>query len=407
MKKYSFLIVFLIGFTAFAQNYKGNLKGVEKDGFQKILLPSAIRAASAGNFDFIRIKDSANQDVPYVVKFPSDALFSKFISIPIISKNSIKDSITTILIANKAGKKHSNLVLQIANTAISKKYNLLGSNDAVQWFGITSNNTLDFYNAANNSSVEKTISFPVNTYQFLKIELNDKNSLPINILGVGVYKNEFFSEEPLEITDFKQEIHQLKNKKVTQIQFSSANDHEINRISFDVKTALFLRNARIIVNRKREIKKRVEVFEEIISSFELSSKNENSFAINNLYEKEFTIEIDNQDNLPLEIASIKLFQNPVYLISDLKQHQKYQFIIDTTLSKPSYDLGNFLSNSTISVGQVAIVDFSKINKKDFKIAEKPFWETSLFMWICIIFVSLFIVYFAIDLLKDVKHQEKK
>ena len=112
----------------------------------------------------------------------------------------------------------------------------------------------------------------------------------------------------------------LKNKKVTQIQFSSANDYEINRISFDVKTALFLRNARIIVNRKREIKKRVEVYEEVISSFELSSKNENSFAINNLYEKEFTIEIDNQDNLPLEIASIKLFQNPVYLISDLKQH---------------------------------------------------------------------------------------
>ncbi|MDP5105238.1 MAG: hypothetical protein NWQ31_03615 [Polaribacter sp.] len=407
MKKYNLLICFLIGFTSFAQNYIGSLKGVEKDGFQKILLPSKVRAASANNFDFIRIKDSVHQEVPYVIKYQSDSFFSTFLPIQMLSKKSSKDSITSILIENKTAKKQSNLVLQIANTAISKQYNILGSNDAVHWFGISSNNILNLTNESNSVSVEKRINFPLNTYQFLKIELNDKNSLPINVLGVGVYENEFFSEESIEIASFRQEISQLKDRKVTQIKFTSKDDHQINSISFDIKTALFLRNAKIIVSRTHHIKKREEVYKEVIASFELSSKNENTFTLNNFYEKEFVVEIDNQDNLPVEITGIKLLQNPIYLISNLKQHQKYQFIIDTTLSKPSYDLGNFLSDSIINVGQVSIVDFLKINKKDLQIKEKPFWQTRLFMWICIIFVSLFIVYFALDLVKNVKHQEKK
>ncbi len=408
MKKYSFLIVLFIGFTSFGQNYKGALNSVKEDGLHKIMLTPEVRSASKNNFSFIRIKDSENKEIPYVLKYHSDQLFSTFLPIKIVSNKRIKDSVTTVLIENKTKEKLTNLTLKIANTDISKKYNLFGSNDAKTWFGITSNNTLYLNNSANKSSLEKRINFPTTTYQFLKIEFNDKNSLPINVLEVGKYINNYFSEAPIAITGYSQKITQLKERKVTQIKFSSRNAHLINSISFDVETAFYLRNARLIIEKERKIKKRVENYEQVVASFELNSKNENTLSLHNFNEKEFIIEIENKDNPSLSISKVTLLQKPVYIISNLKTAQKYQFIIDSTLSKPSYDLGNFISKKTTIIDEdVSIQNFIKTKTKATIIKEKPFWETAVFMWVCIIFVGVLITYFALDLLKDVKHQEKK
>ena len=407
MKKYSFLIVFFIGLTCFSQNYKGSLNSVEKDGLHKIMLTPEVRSASKNNFNFIRIKDNENKEVPYVLKYHSDQLFSTFLPIKIVSNKRIKDSVTTVLIENITKEKLTNLTLKIANTDISKKYNLFGSNDAKTWFGITSNNTLYLNNSANKSSLEKRINFPTTTYQFLKIEFNNKNSLPINVLDVGKYINNYFSEAPITLTDFSQKITLLKERKVTQIKFSSKNSHLINSISFEINTAFYQRNAKLIINKERKIKKRIETYQQVVSNFQLSSKIENTFFLNNLNEKEFIIEIENKDNPSLEITNITLLQKPVYIISDLKKKEQYQLIIDTTFSKPSYDLGNFISEKTsIIEEEVSVNNFIKTKATPVIIKEKPFWETAVFMWVCIIFVGVLITYFALDLLKDVKHQEK-
>jgi len=408
MKKYSFLIVFFIGLTTFSQNYKGSLNSVEKDGLHKIMLTPEVRSASKNNFNFIRIKDREDQEVPYVLKHHSDQLFSSFLPIKILSNKRIKDSITSVIIENKTSERLTNLILKIANADISKRYHLLGSNDAKNWFGITSNNTLHLTNEAQKSSVEKRINFPTTTYPFLKIEFNDTNSLPINILDAGKYVNNYFSEEPIVITDYKQEITELKDRKITQIKFIANNSHQLNTISFDIKSAYFLRNAKLIVQKERKIKKRVETYQQVIANFQLSSKTENIFNINNLNEKEFIIEIENKDNPSLDITDISLLQKPIYIISNLRKGQQYQFIIDSTLSKPSYDLGNFISEKTTIIDEdVNIQNFIKTKTKTAIIKGKPFWETAVFMWVCIIFVGVLITYFALDLLKDVKHQEKK
>ena len=407
MKKYNFLIVFFIGLTCFSQNYKGALHTVTKEGLHKIMLTPEVRAASKNNFNLLRIKDSANTEVPYVLKDYSDRLFSVFTPIDILSSKRIKDSVTAIVLENKKRKKLTNLVLQIANTNISKRYHLFGSNDAKTWFGITSNTVLNLSNSANSSSLERRINFPTTTYQFLKIAFNDTNSLPINVLGIGVYTNKFFSEEPIELTYYSQKVTQVKERKVTQIKFTSKNSHKINSISFSIKTAFFLRKAKLIVQKERKIKKRVSTYEQVIFHFQLSSKTENTFILNNLNEKEFVIEIENQDNPALEITKVALFQKPVYLISNLKKGENYTVIIDTTYSKPIYDLGNFISENTAAIEELTFKNFVKIKSKTTIIKEKAFWQTSIFMWACIIFVSILIVYFALDLLKDVKHQEKK
>ncbi len=413
MMKYSLLITFFVSLTTFAQNYTGSINSIDENGLHKIMLPLKVRAVSNENYNFLRIKDSLKNDIPYVLIYNNDKKFSTFEQLKIASKQVIKDSVTSIIIENKSAEKLATITLKIANTKIRKSYNLYGSDNGSDWFGLTSNRILSHKSTPKKTAsgkifLEQTIHFPLNTYPFLRINFDDKNSLPINILEAGIYKSKIFTQNAIEINQYKQEaISTEKKKKVTQLKFTAENSHKINSISFKIDTDFFLRNAKILVKRERKIKKRVETYTENIASFQLNSKNKNSFTFNNLNEKEFIIAIENKDNPALAIENIQLFQKPIYLIANLKKANNYKIILDSTLTKPSYDLGNFISSTTKNITETSITSFSKNKSKTVSPKNIPFWQTTIFMWICIVLSGGFIIYFAFSLIKDIGNQEKK
>ena len=96
-----------------------------------------------------------------------------------------------------------------------------------------------------------------------------------------------------------------------------------------------------MLNKTRTIKKRIENFQYNVFNFELHSGTHNTFDVPYLFEKEIIIEIENNDNPPLNIKHLKFFQKPLYIICDLKSTESYEAIIDTTLQRPVYDLVNF------------------------------------------------------------------
>jgi len=407
MKKNSFLIALLIVCTAFGQNYKGTLSTIETDGLHKMMLSTDVRAASNDNFNFLRIKDSQAQEVPYVLLHSTSNRFSKFIPVKIQSKKRIKKKVTRIVIENKEKKKLENITLKIANTNIEKYYDVYGSNNGKDWFGLVEDNRLSFYNEKNSTVLEKTIGFPLNNYEFIRIDFNDKYSLPINVLEAGFYKSEVFSQEPIQIKDYTLTTTTLKDKKVTQLKFTANKAHKIDLISFDINTEFFLRNTKITVNRTRKYKKQIETYTTTLDTFILNSKNKNTFYVGNLNEKEFVIEIANKDNPALIIENIQLLQKPVCIVANLKKDKSYEMHLDTLLTKPSYDLGNFISNKTKNIKEATITSFSEIKRKqEASTTEKSFWQTTAFMWGCIILGAALVVYFAISLLKDIDSEKK-
>tara|TARA_B110000090_G_C13399442_1_gene452686 strand:+ start:2840 stop:4054 length:1215 start_codon:yes stop_codon:yes gene_type:complete len=404
MKKYSFLITFFTTLISFGQYHVGNLNPVLKEGIHAVTLSPEIRAAALDDLNLLRIKDANNNEIPYVSIYNSDKRFSVFSPISIISKEQIKDSITSIVIKNKADKTQETIVLVIANTNVSKKYTVYGSNNAMDWFGLVANEPLTGINSQENTTIEKAIDIPLNSYQFLKLNFKDKNSLPINILNIGVYDRKFFTQEQQELSSYQQEVIFVKEKKRTRLKFTAANAQKINSISFKIATQFYLRNVKVIVKRTRIIKKRTEGYEKVLANFQLNSENENNFTLNNLNEKEFILEIDNQDNPPLEIRAIKLFQKPIHLVADLKKEENYTLIVDETLKKPLYDLGNFISNETTVIATLSITNFSKVEKNAPK---KPsFWQNSIFMWACIILGGAMIVFFSTGLVKSLNNENQ-
>jgi hypothetical protein len=402
MKKLNSIIFFFIVSIGFAQNYKGAIQNIKQNGLHKIVLTPEIRAAANENLDYFRILDKDKKEVPYVIIYNSEEETSKYISFGIISKDVIKDSVSSIVVENKTGLKIDQLFLSITNTAISKQYSVSGSNDNKEWFGLIDNQILSSLSASKETVIEKIISFPLNNYKYLRINLKDKNSLPINIVSIGKYENQFLQQEPLEITSFKYQIIQDKEKKVTQIVFSSNSNNKIDAIAFSINTDYYTRNAKILVKRERKIKKRVEEIEEVISNFQLNSKNSSIISLHNLQEKEFTIEIDNQDNQPLEIKNIQLLQKPLFIVSELASKENYIVQIDSTFSKPQYDLANFIEESKNDYALATISNFEKVASKNVTTTEKTFWQSAFFMWICIVLGAAVIAYFAYGLLKDMK-----
>ncbi|NHN27675.1 hypothetical protein FIA58_018495 [Flavobacterium jejuense] len=403
MKQFSSLILVFISFLGFAQNYKGEIRNIKEEGLHQIQLSPEVRAAANENLDFLRLFDVNKKEVPYVISnFKGES--TRYNAFQIISKNSIKDSITSIIIENETGKKINQFNLNIGNTALTKRYSISGTNDTIAWFGLVANETLSDLVAKNGTALEKTIYFPVNDYKFLRIDFNDKNSLPINVQAIGLYENQFLPEEPIEVKVFTYKIIEDKVRKVTQIVFSADKKYQIDVISFSISTELYAREARITRREEIKNKKRVTIRDGILSSFLLSSKMNSKIIVDNLNEKEFTIEIENKDNQPLAIKNIQLFQRPITIISKLKTNEKYEIVIDSTFSKPSYDLANFVQSFSIGMPKGTITNFQKVEKAEIKSTEKSFWQTQLFMWICIVLGGGVVAYFAFGLLKDMKNE---
>lgn len=396
------IFITFIGAFGFAQSHKGTIENIKEDGFHEILIDSKVRSASHDNLDYFRILDKSKNEVPYVVFNNSnrnDLLFEK---LEIINKLSIKDSISSFVINNYNYKFNGVLVLEISNSKISKNYSISGSNDQKEWYGLVANQILSDLNSENGTSVEIVIPFPSNNYKFLNIEFKDTKSLPINILKIGYLKGEQRAIETSILKDFQYKITENKKDKKSIITFSADHFQKVDEIAFTISNKLFSRNATLFVNKIRTIKRQTENYQQEISSFVLNSNTSNSFQLNGFFEKEFTIEIENQDNQPLDFSKIELLQNSLYIISDLKSNEKYEVVIDSTLTKPQYDLNNFIKESKIDYPKAIISNFTKITSEKENASEKPFWQSKVFMWICILFGIAIIGYFAIGLLKDMK-----
>ncbi len=402
MKKLINALLILLSSFGFCQNYKGDLSNITESGFHQITIAPIIRALAKDDLRHFRILDSKQNQIPYAFAAAKKQSES-YNQLNIVSKESIPDSITSLIVENETAKKISQFNLRIENTSLVKSYIVSGSNDAVKWFGLVSNETLQDMVATNGTSETKTINFPANTYTYLRIVLNDKKSLPINILSAGTSETQSVPEKLIEIDEFNSKIIEDKVRKVTKIVFSAATAYQVDAIAFTISTDYYNRSAKVIVQGEQKSKKRMSVYDETLAYFDLNSKFNNTIYFNSINEKEFSIEIENQDNQPLNISKIQVLQKPLIIVSKLNANEKYQIIIDTTLAAPTYDLAGFISESTVILPSATIINFNKVTNEVSAKAEKSFWQTPVFMWACILLGGAIAAYFAYGLLNDMKN----
>ncbi len=312
---------------------------------------------------------------------------------------------STVIVVENTDSIINSILLNIANSDLIKTCNVSGSNDQKQWFGLLDKYPLNDLTDQKSTSVLQKISFPNSDYRYIKIELNDKKTAAINVLAIGRYKSLVLDAKLQRLSPVTKIATDSKQKR-TRITVTFDRPQTIDHLDFSIKKPnLYQRNVRILVNRT--IQKRHKKVENGIVSlfdFELNSTTKNSFELPAIVEKEFVIEIDNEDSPPLEIDHLTLSQLPAYLVADLKTTEKYALKTgNETLTSPNYDIAYFQNNISKNLPE-ATIETLTISESDRKTDSNKFsfWQQSWFMWLCIGLAAAGILYFSSSLLKDMK-----
>ncbi len=403
-----FLILLFLANLIFAQDNitTAKIKSDGKDGLHKMVLPTTIRSYSNDDLSDFRVLDSKNNEVPYYsFKNEEETATSNFQEYTIVSKFEVPKKYSSLIIDINSAKNLNEIVLYIANSDVVKIYNLSGSNNQKDWFGLSNKQELYDLNSENKTSVIKTISFPLCSYKYLKIEFDDTKTLPINVLKAGNFLNKTQKNNLLSVPFKQKNSVELKSEKKTQIHIQFEIPQIINQISIAVSDPkLFKRVAHIYKNATRKVKHKIENYKAEISSFELNSETNNTFTVSQLFEKELFIEIENQDNQPLTISEVAFYQTPVFVISDLKANENYTIKTgNKKLNLPKYDLENFKNSISTNLFEAQIVEIKHTQNSAEITKNKSFWEQSWFMWACICLGGIAILYFTSSLIKDMKN----
>lgn len=406
MKKSKILtlaLTLLFAANSLAQSsFRAEISVIKEAGLYKILLPAELRAASAQNFDFLRLKDSANLEQPYLIMDASDRQFARYQSIEIIDQKIYSDSLSRYIISKPLGL-NSSLILKLANTEIDKEISIYGSDNKEDWFGLIENQRLNI-SASTSPLLEKPLTLPLSNYAYLKIEIDNRKSAPIDLKEFGFYTNQYIPSALLPLQEISWELKELTEEKITRINFSSLDVHQIDALAFEINNAYYLRPASLLEKREQETKKGRDIYEEVLYRFNLSASSQNYFTFTNLALSEFHIDIENADNPPLEIANIRFYQKPKYLVAYLEAGKNYHLDIDFSRKRPQYDLENFISDKLHSLKDAEIIGMNVLKAEDNlnpkADAQDSFFQSKLFMWLAIVLGGLLISYIAFGLLKD-------
>ena len=406
MKISKIFLLILLANQVFGQSFTTSAKisGIKNDGLHSVLLRPEIRSFSKADLSDLRIFDKENHEVPYLVlNEKSNKPADNFEAFPMVLKEIIPSKKTTIIIENIGNKNLEEITLNLANSSLTKSCNISGSDDQKTWFGL-----LDKFQLRDLENTEKTNTFlkiklPLSSYHFLKFELNDLKTAPINILQIGNFKHLLLNSIWQNLRPDSVKITNDLQQKKTQIKVFFAQKQVIDKVFFEIsKPNFYQRNASILVNRKIVRKKKAENLVETLVNFTLNSSQKNAFDLPEIFEKEFIIEIDNEDNLALEILAVKLQQLSAYLVADLKINENYTLKTgNEELKMPNYDLAFFKNNISKQLPEAAILEVKTIATISEK-KEISFWQNPWFMWLCITIGGSIIFYFSSDLLKDMQ-----
>lgn len=379
-----------------AQNwYFAQVDSVTSSGYANIELSQEILAVSK-KYDFldIRIRDNADKEVPYFVRSQNPVEeISQFISYPLI-QNSARDSINTIIVENVSEGDLNRFWIVMRNAEANKHARVRGSNDMKQWYIVKQRNNITHSGFKQDDGNEiLTLDIPKGNYRYYEIILTNDQGSPFEIQKVGSIKNSSIYAQltPINLGRF---VQKDSTDKKTYITFpDQAYAYSINRLQFEIDNkANYLRDAY------------VEIPNHAVR-FTLSSKSDNIISLDDIHlSRKGVIVIDNGDNPPLIIDSIKAYGLNRYLCAYLEKGQKYIITVKEAdgESRPIYDIKYFQNDISEDLPIIKTSPLKEV-KGEYQPTserEKMWIEKPIVLWSIIIIVGLLLLGICYKMIKE-------
>ena len=403
----SLLIICCLTFCAvgcIAQQFSGEapLPEVNSSGFYKVLLPPDVSRYLANDFANLRIFTGA-KPTPYFLQNDASYTTSEFTSYKIVKHEVDERCCTTVVFERDAKNVISNFNIRIKNADVSKIGTLSGSDDLKSWYSVKGYFYFSPVNNPNGTTELRNVDIPLSDYRYYSLRFWDSLNAPLKIESVGYYKH--FIVEP---TYQKVSIQSLQTthdeqRQVTSINILMDTSNWIDRISFKASGApYFLRET--TVKRPQYVKskgKEVKHYE-ILHQQKISSDREIILELPSEKLAEVQIEILNNDDAPLQINDVSVWQKSHYAIVWLDAGAKNKIIIEkANASAPKYDIVNFKKNIPADVPQLipgSTILFSKPVESQ---TTKLFGSKNL-MWIGIVGIIMLLGILSVRLIREAK-----
>jgi len=412
MKKYSLILVsLLLSIAVSAQNFKWKLAvdSVKQSGFHQLKLPTFVKSKLAKNYADIRLYNADNQEVPYILntELPTQTqeLFHEY---KIIEKtHNKKHAYTRILIHNPDSSEISSISLIIKNAEVRKWLKLNAGDDKKNWYVLKDRYIFHSINGLAGTSLIKVLNFPLSNYKYYELLISDYFDRPINVLKAGYFDQSIEMGKYSEIGDFTLSQNDSLEEKNTLFEVQFTENQVVDKVHFTFNEAgFFLRQAEILLRDSTQYRKRpTQYFYRSIKQFQLSSFDENTVLFDGFSGKKILIRIKNDDDKPLKISNLNIYQLNTYLTAELEQGQKYSLRFGADLAAPRYDLRFFQDSINKNLPTARLGKLQKIQHEKAKQA-KPLIDPQV-LWLILALVIVLLAFMSFKMIKDMKKREQK
>lgn len=403
-------VVFWFGYAS-GQSFstEATIPEVQKDAFYRVLISPDLSPHLNDELSDIRIYDGEQREVPYLLQKETPAYHSEnFIEYEIIKKESKRGCCTSLILRNLDKTPINNIHLTIKNADASRDAALLGSDDNKNWFAIKDHFTLSAPETSRESQEAKIVGFPWSNYEFYLLNINDSTRAPLNIISAGYYKEQSTYGKYQTLTAKLTSSDSITQKK-TYVKLLLNTLQFVDKMEIVVSGAKYYRRSATLLEKRIRITKngkRTEYYSEI-QNFELTSGRSAIIELSNVRAQEFLISIDNQDNPPLNISEVKVFQLNRYLTAWLEQGESYSLKFgQRQLSAPNYDLKYFRDSIPDQVAILKVANIKKLDKIEAK-ASDTFFNSKAFIWIAIVAVMLVLGVMSVKMVREASQTEDK
>lgn len=192
---------------------------------------------------------------------------------------------------------------------------------------------------------------------------------------------------------------QIKKSFVT---LSFDKPYEISRLELKISGPdLFLRNFALGSYFKKNNKKELDTY----NWFQISSNKPAQWEFAKIKNQELIIIIENSDNPPLKIDSVKAFQQTKNLIVRLKSGETYHLLYgNIRLNFPDYDLKYFTDSVSTNLKSINITKILSLENDEKQ--SSPLFLSKTFLWIVIGLIITLLSWSSIRLVNEAKKKNK-
>lgn len=395
---YLLIVSLLIFLQTSAQQftYAAKIDSITTSGFYKIPISPQVNAKlQLSSFD-LRIIDEQNKQIAYLIEQEEVAFKTQhFIDFPILKKEKEKDKQTHITIANTTKQSINDLLLITANMQAKRFVNISGSNNLNDWYIIKENIELENYFGNNQATFVQSIGLPTVNYAYFKITILGEDILPVNIVQAGIYTQTYTQGKytALPLPSFKQIDSSNKNSYI-QISFNDA--YVIDKLMVEVSgPKFFKRNLNLYAGNTINTS---YPYTAIINATTAQ------LSLAGLKSRDILLQINNDDNEPLKIKSIKAFQLKEYVLAYLESGHKYKLLFgDSLAEQPVYDLAAFKDSIKKNL---PILNIGTIESIEYKATVPQTVNSNKYLlWIVLFVAVLILLLFSYKMVQEIKRKK--